>query len=68
MSCTVCHHPQCHDIDLSLLSRSNTLESLSRQYGPSKSALWRHKNHLEEKMFRARERLQRIRPPLGFKS
>jgi hypothetical protein len=59
MKCTVCNHPQCHDIDLALLSRSHTLESLSRQYGPSVSALHRHRNHVKEKMIQARERLQR---------
>jgi hypothetical protein len=61
MKCTVCNHPQLHDIDLALLSRHGTLESLHRQFGVSVSSLQRHKNHVREKMFDARDRLQNSR-------
>jgi hypothetical protein len=60
MNCTVCHHPQLSAIDLALLA-GHTLESLHRQYGPSKSALHRHKNHVQEKMRRSQERLESSR-------
>ena len=58
MTCTVCNHPQLPAIDLALLAGGLTLESLHQQYGPSVSSLQRHKNHLQEKMRRARERLE----------
>ena len=61
MKCTVCHHPRRHDIDLALLARRGTLESLHQQFGVSVSSLQRHKNHLREKMSQARDRLQNSR-------
>ena len=60
MKCTVCRHPQLSAIDLALLA-GHTLESLHHQYGVSVSAVQRHKNHLKEKMRRARERLENSR-------
>ncbi len=56
MPCTVCTHNQIKEIDRALLTGA-TLISLSQQYGLSKSALHRHKNHLLEKMRQAKERL-----------
>ena len=56
--CTICHHPQRHDIDQALLAENAAFADLSRKYGLSLSALWRHKKHLQEKMRRAAERLQ----------
>ena len=58
MKCTVCNHPQRHDIDLALLATGNTLESLSRQYGPSKSSLFRHRKDLVAKLRQSREDLE----------
>ena len=55
MKCTVCNHPQCHDIDLALITRSHTLDVLKQQFGPSRSALHRHKKHLLKKLDRAEE-------------
>ena len=54
MKCTTCAHPQRQAIDLALLAGDATYETLSRQYGPSISALYRHKKHLEAKTRRAR--------------
>jgi hypothetical protein len=56
--CTVCNHPRHHDIDQALLAGSATLSALSQNYGPSLSALWRHKKHLQEKMRQAEKRLE----------
>ncbi len=54
MKCTVCTHPQHQAIDQALLVGDATYEALSRQYGPSLSAIYRHKKHLETKTRRAR--------------
>ena len=58
MKCTVCNHPQLHDIDLALLSGRQTLKSLHQQYGPGKSSLFRHRKHLVAKLRRSREDLE----------
>ncbi len=58
MKCTVCSHPQRQDIDCALLAGDATYEALSQQYGPSLSAIYRHKKHLLEKMRRTEKRLQ----------
>ena len=65
MKCTICTHPQHQAIDQALLVGDATYEALSRQYGPSISALYRHKKHLETKTRRARARL-RDNLSLGF--
>ncbi len=65
MKCTVCTHPQHQAIDQALLVGDATYEALSRQYGPSPSAIYRHKKHLEAKTRRARARL-RDNLSLGF--
>ena len=65
MKCTVCTHPQHQAIDQALLAGDATYEALSRQYGPSPSAIYRHKKHLEAKTRRARQRL-RDNLSLGF--
>ena len=61
MHCTVCNHPQRHAIDHALLAGNGTLAALSQNYGPSLSALWRHKKHLQEKMRQAEKRLEHHR-------
>ncbi len=58
MNCKTCAHPQLHTIDLALLNRTRTLESLSHMFGLSVSSLFRHKKHLVEKMQQARRRLR----------
>ncbi len=58
MKCTICHHPQRHAIDCDLLAENDTFAALKQKYGPSVSALWRHKKHLKEKMRRAAARLE----------
>ena len=58
MKCTVCNHPQRHDIDLALLAGGNSLASLMQQYGPSKSSFFRHRKHLVAKLRRSREGLE----------
>ena len=66
--CTVCTHPDFQAIDQALLAGNGTLEALSRQYGPSPSALHRHKKHLQEKISQARRRLdQNLRQGYLFK-
>ena len=57
MPCSVCSHPQCHDIDLALLAGSATLDALQARYGPSRSAIQRHKRHLVDKVDRAEARI-----------
>ena len=66
MPCTICNHPHRRDIDLALLSGSQTLRSLEQQYGPSRSSFCRHKNHLEDRLFQARERFQRSRAQVSL--
>ena len=61
MKCTVCTHPQLHDIDQALLAENATFAALSRKYALSISALFRHKRMLKNKMARAEERLQHLR-------
>ncbi len=56
MNCTVCNHPERHDIDRDLLAGGVTFEALKKKFGPSMSALWRHKKHLLEKMAQAEKR------------
>ena len=58
MNCKTCAHPQLHTIDLALLNRTRTLESLSHMFGLSVSSLFRHKKHLVKKMQQARQRLR----------
>ncbi len=65
MKCTTCAHPQRQAIDQALLAGDATYEAISRQYGPSISALYRHRKHLEAKTRRARARL-RDNLSLGF--
>ena len=52
MKCTVCNHPQLHDIDQALLAENATFAALSQKYGLSISALFRHKRMLQNKMRR----------------
>jgi hypothetical protein len=59
--CTVCHHPQKLAIDQALLTGAVTQLSLAQQYGLSKSAVSRHKDHLKDTMSRARGRFREIR-------
>jgi hypothetical protein len=61
MKCTICNHPHRRDIDLALLSRRHTFESLHLQFGVSVSALFRQKKHLQEKTDLARDRLNNTR-------
>ncbi len=58
--CTVCHHPQRREIDLSLLSHV-PLSSLAKQYHLSPSALSRHHHHLRQKVQEAGLSLQKQR-------
>ena len=51
--CTVCTHPQRQAIDQALLSGEFTLAALNQKFGPSTSALQRHKGHLEAKCRKA---------------
>ena len=55
MNCTVCNHSQSRDIDLALLA-GKTLRALKQQFGLSRSALHRHKNHLLDKVDQAKAR------------
>jgi hypothetical protein len=56
--CTVCHHPERQAIDCALLTDNDTYAALSQQYGPSISALFRHKKHLQEKIRQTEKRLE----------
>ena len=59
--CTICHHPERQTIDGALLADNDTYAALSQQYGPSISALWRHKKHLQEKIRQTEKRLENNR-------
>jgi hypothetical protein len=61
MHCTICNHPDRRDIDLALLCRRHTFESLHRQFGVTVSALFRHKKHMKENVIAARDRLNNTR-------
>ena len=56
--CTICHHPERQAIDCALLADNDTYAALSQHYGPSISALWRHKKHLQEKIRQTEKRLE----------
>ena len=56
--CTICHHPERQAIDCALLTDNDTYAALSQHYGPSISALWRHKKHLQEKIRQTEKRLE----------
>ncbi len=56
MKCSVCNHPERSAIDRDLLAGGFSFEALKKKYGPSMSALWRHKKHLLEKMAQAEKR------------
>jgi hypothetical protein len=55
--CTVCNHSQAHDINLALLA-GLTLDNLKQQFGLSRSALHRHKQHLHRTIDQAEDRLR----------
>ncbi len=55
--CTVCNHSQAHDINLALLA-GLTLDNLKQQFGLSRSALHRHKQHLHRTIAQAEDRLR----------
>jgi hypothetical protein len=59
MKCSVCSHPQCHDIDLALLAGNATLDALRERFGLSRSAIQRHKRHLLDKVDRAEARIEK---------
>jgi hypothetical protein len=61
MKCTICSHPRRRAIDLALLSRRHTLDSLHNKFGVSVSSLFRHKKHLQENVENARYRLENTR-------
>jgi hypothetical protein len=58
MRCTVCSHPDLHAIDQALLAGDVTLRDLARHYGLSRSALSRHHQHLQAKIYQAQKRLE----------
>ena len=62
MKCTVCNHSQSRDIDLALLA-GKTLRALKQQFGLSRSALHRHKNHILDKVDQAKARIGQESPP-----
>ena len=56
MKCSVCNHPERSAIDRDLLAGGFSFEALKKKFGPSMSALWRHKKHLLEKVAQAEKR------------
>ena len=64
--CTVCNHHLIDDINLAILSGDYTLDELSQNYGPSRSAFHRHGRHLEKKMARTLERLENNRKQVSL--
>jgi len=52
--CTVCEHPQREVVDGALL-RNVPYRELTGQFGLSKSALHRHRQHLSEHLLKAKE-------------
>ncbi len=55
--CTVCNHSQANEINLALLA-GITLDNLKQQFGLSRSALQRHKQHLQRTIDQAEDRLR----------
>lgn len=55
--CTVCNHSQTHDINLALLAGA-ALDTLKQQFGLSRSALHRHKRHLEKNLDMAEDKMR----------
>ena len=56
--CTICTHPECHAIDVSLVHRE-PYRAIARQYGVSKDALSRHtQEHLPELLARAKDAVE----------
>jgi hypothetical protein len=55
--CSVCNHSRAHDINLALLA-GDTLNHLKQQYGLSRSALHRHKRHLQRTIDQAEDRMR----------
>ena len=66
MRCTVCNHTLVDDINLAILSGDYTLDELSQNFGPSRSAFHRHGRHLEKKMRRTLERLENHRKQVSL--
>ena len=64
--CTVCNHHLIDDINLAVLSGDYTLDELSENFGPSRSAFHRHGRHLEKKMARTLERLENNRKQVSL--
>ncbi len=58
MKCTVCNHPERYAIDRALLAGGNSFEDLKQKFGPSLSALWRHKKHLLKRVQEAEQRFR----------
>lgn len=55
--CTICTHPQRHEIDLCLVEGVHSLNTLSKKYGLGRNSLARHKAmHLVDKLAAAQTR------------
>lgn len=50
--CTICVHPRRKDIEQAILG-NQTLRAVAKQFGPSYTAVWRHKHHLAPVLVKA---------------
>jgi hypothetical protein len=55
-SCTVCLHPQLHDINVQLAIEANSNRQIASQFGLNEAAIRRHRaNHLPREVVKARQ-------------
>jgi len=57
MTCTVCLHADCEEIDRQLLA-GIAHRSIAEQFGLSPSAVFRHKDHVSEAMVKAKDAVE----------
>lgn len=59
-TCSICVHPQRHEIDRALIGRDSSLRDIEGQFGVSRSALSRHKREHLLRILRESEETERL--------
>jgi len=59
-TCTICTHPQRLQIERALVA-GTSVRDIAGQYGPSKTAIGRHRTHVVESIARSREAKELVR-------
>ena len=59
-TCTICHHPRRLQIEQALIG-GTALRTISGQFGPSKTAVMRHRTHITEAIARSAQALEAAR-------